>query len=64
MKEINKLKTIKIMTDQEILEELTDQRDWWKKAIEDAQKKVADYRKELAKVERLIELLEQKSMEN
>lgn len=48
------------MTDQELLKELLDQREWWKKAVDREQKKLEDFKVELAKTNRLIELLELK----
>ena len=48
------------MTDQELLKELLDQREWWEKAVDREQKKLEDFKAELAKTNRLIELLELK----
>lgn len=48
------------MTDKEILDELINQRDWWEKAVDREQKKLEDFKAELAKTNRLIELLELK----
>jgi hypothetical protein len=48
------------MTDQELLEELLGQREWWEKAVDKEQKKLDDYKAELAKTNRLIELFELK----
>lgn len=52
------------MTDQDIMNELTYQRDWWEKQIEDCDKKRKAYEVELAKANRLIELLHHKMMED
>ncbi len=48
------------MTDQEILKELLDQREWWEKVVDKEQKKLDEFKAELAKTNRLIELLELK----
>ena len=48
------------MTDKELLKELLDQREWWEKAVDREQKKLEDFKAELAKTYRLIELLELK----
>lgn len=48
------------MTDKEILKELLDQRDWWEKEVDMEQKKLEGFKVELAKTNRLIELLELK----
>lgn len=48
------------MTDQELLKELLDQREWWEKEVDREQKKLEGFKAELAKTNRLIELLELK----
>ena len=52
------------MTEEEILDELLSQRDWWEKQLETCQKELDNYKKELFKVNRLIELLQLKIQED
>lgn len=52
------------MIDTEILKELYDQRIWWENKIEESQYKLDEANNELSRVDRLIELLEQKIKEN
>lgn len=51
------------MSDKEILEELRDQRTWWEKHLEEAEKKASEYKTQISKVNRLIFLLEIKIRE-
>ena len=44
--------------DQFILEELTEQKIWWEKQIEDCEKKKEYYERELFKANRLIEIVQ------
>lgn len=51
-------------SDKEILDELRDQRSWWESQLEKAEAKVRDYKAQVAKVTRLISLLECKTKED
>lgn len=46
--------------DKEILNELRDQRRWWETQLEEAEAKVREYKEQVSKVTRLIDLLEEK----
>ena len=48
------------MSDEELLEELRDQRHWWETQLEKVEAKVKDYKTQIAKTTRLIVLLEEK----
>ena len=48
------------MGDKEILNELRDQRHWWETQLEEAEAKVREYKEQVSKVTRLIDLLEEK----
>lgn len=48
------------MDDKEILKELSDQRDWWENQVAATEKKLKSYKDELARTNRLIELLQEK----
>lgn len=48
------------MTDRELLNELRDQRHWWETQLEEAETKVKEYKEQVSKVTRLIDLLEEK----
>ena len=48
------------MTDKEILEELVDQKIWWSKRMEECEVQLKDCERQLAKVNRLIEIIEKK----
>ena len=48
------------MTDEEILYELRDQRHWWETQLEEVEAKAKDYKIQIAKITRLIVLLEEK----
>lgn len=47
-----------VSLDEQILKELYDQQQWWQKVIEDAKKKLLDASEQLAKVNRLINVFE------
>lgn len=48
------------MTDKEILDELISQKDWWEYRIKECHEKETEYKKELYKTNRLIELIQSK----
>lgn len=52
------------MTDEEILYELRDQRHWWEIQLEKAEAKVKEYKEQVSKLTRLINLLECKIKED
>mgnify|MGYP007038252560 CR=1 FL=1 len=51
-------------SDKKILDELRDQNRWWESQLEKAEAKVRDYEAQVAKVTRLISLLECKTKED
>ena len=48
------------MTDEEILNELLGSKEWWEKSIHECKKELEEYKKNLAKTNRLIEILKSK----
>ena len=57
---IVQLKIYMNMSDEELLEELRDQRHWWETQLEKVEAKVKDYETQIAKATRLTVLLEEK----